>query len=679
MTTRRDRIRTLLAPAVVLTLVLLGIAVGGRSGDGLAARQVAPKPEVAATLVATVPRRSALWRVERRTAAWVPPDLRAFVAADRVPLRLVWPDGREQSLPVGGAAPVGLDGVQVTDPNGAFAPYLVVGLLPAAFAGASADAVGVTLGGPFLAPTGPRTLEVLRGTLPPGSVAPLDPGDGGAMLLVVSGGVELRTDRGSDMVAAGEAAAVAGPAEVAAAGDPATWLLARVGAAPPATPSPAPTLGEVGVTLYACPAGTDPAAADPARCPRADASAAGLSLVSADGGTVLSLAASQADGERYLWAGLPFGDWDVRADWLAPGFGHWLVPGLAPAADGDATPPAGATPAATPAAAATPGPVAPLAAGDGSAYRVVVGPGAPSLDLPVYLLPDPSAGGGGPESGSIAVTVHACPPGMAPADLDPAACPPGPVADLDLFVLGTGAGRRGPGDAERRGDALVWGDLADGTWVVKVDRFAVGFDRYRVPGGGPLNGPDDAGLTSGPNEGYLVPVSAGAPPAALDLYVFRAPLPATPPAAPTVAGTPAGAGTRPAGGVAVQVRVWQCPPGVAAAADMRALGCRALESRPDGLDLALRGGRLAAADVTPRIADATPVPGGLLPLATLPGGDYTASATLPATAGGYALRSADARATVTLLESRTGYEVDLDPAAPGPDGPVILDLYLLAP
>ena len=412
----------------------------------------------------------------------------------------------------------------------------------------------------------------------------------------------------------------------------------------------------------------------------AAATSAGLSLVSADGGTVLSLAASQADGERYLWAGLPFGDWDVRADWLAPGFGHWLVPGLAPAADGDATPPAGATPAATPAAAATPGPVAPLAAGDGSAYRVVVGPDDPSLDLPVYLLPDPSAGGGGPESGSIAVTVHACPPGMAPADLDPAACPPGPVADLDLFVLGTGAGRRGPGDAERRGDALVWGDLADGTWVVKVDRFAVGFDRYRVPGGSPLNGPDDAGLTSGPNEGYLVPVSAGAPPAALDLYVFRAPLPATPPLSPTAAGTPAGSVPLPAAGrVAVQVRVWQCPPGVAAAADMRALGCRALESRPDGLDLALRGGRLAAANVAPRIADATPVPGGLLPLATLPAGDYTASATLPATAGGYALRSADARATVTLLENRTGYEVDLDPAAPGPDGPVILDLYLLAP
>ena len=49
MTTRRDRFRRLLAPAVVLTLVLLGIAAGGRPKAGLAARQAAPKPEVAAT------------------------------------------------------------------------------------------------------------------------------------------------------------------------------------------------------------------------------------------------------------------------------------------------------------------------------------------------------------------------------------------------------------------------------------------------------------------------------------------------------------------------------------------------------------------------------------------------------------------------------------------------------
>ena len=163
--------------------------------------------------------------------------------------------------------------------------------------------------------------------------------------------------------------------------------------------------------------------------------------------------------------------------------------------------------------------------------------------------------------GEITVQILACPAGMRPLDLEPTACSPNATAIALLLGAASAAGNRPhPVPAPHDDAVLTWSGVPFGTYILKAKEFAPGYDRYFIPGRTGLNIPPDLGYTSGPNEGYLLPLDAEHPRYDLDVYVFRA---------FAVTGT-----------VRLGVRLWQCPAGITAAPEMRDLNCVALDVAP---------------------------------------------------------------------------------------------------
>lgn len=260
-------------------------------------------------------------------------------------------------------------------------------------------------------------------------------------------------------------------------------------------------------------------------------------------------------------------------------------------------------------------------------------------------------------TGNIAVRLHACPEQMRPLDFDAAACPlDADVADLQIFVIGSGANRRATADAMREGDALVWDDLPFGEYVVQPKQLAAGYDRYLIPGQSGLNISPDLGYSVGPNEGYLLPLDAAHPTYTIDLYVFHA--------------------YESAGALRLGVRFWQCPDGVAAAPDMRGLGCAVLPAPPPGFDIEVAGAEIARPlSLAQAIAEA----GDRWSWGDVPGGEYRVTARLLADSPGYAVRAYDPGVRVKLLSDHSGYALAflLAPGALPAPTQATLDVYLL--
>ncbi len=258
--------------------------------------------------------------------------------------------------------------------------------------------------------------------------------------------------------------------------------------------------------------------------------------------------------------------------------------------------------------------------------------------------------------GSIAVQLRACPAGMSPLDFEPARCASdAEVADLRIFVLGSGENRRNLDEATHDGDVFTWDGLPFGEYVLQATGFAPGYDRYLIPGFSGLNISPDLGYGVSPNEGFILPLDAAHPAYALDVYVFR-----------TFAGE---------GAARVNVRFWECAPGVPAAPDMRGLDCAALAAPPEGFALEFGG---VAARRPFDLEGVTSGDGGL-GWDDVPSGEYRLTARLPAGIQGYAVRSYDDALRVHLLSDRSGYALVLDPvdATPEAAGAVSLDVYLL--
>ena len=244
-------------------------------------------------------------------------------------------------------------------------------------------------------------------------------------------------------------------------------------------------------------------------------------------------------------------------------------------------------------------------------------------------------------TGRIAVTLHACPDGMTLATLATAACPVvGDVADLQIFILGTGANRRTLADATVRNGTWTWSKLPFGDYLLQATALAPGYDRYYVPGLENLNLSQDVPAGMSPNGGYVAPLSSASSSVALDLYALR-----SGPVAP-----PSGAL------VTLGLFLSACPPGVVAAPDMTRSGCTPIDPIAAGFGVRLTGSALSGALT---LNDTVPGDAGARVWEGLPLGAYTIAVTLPPGYDGYALRSYRSGFPVTLLADRTGYTFTL--------------------
>jgi hypothetical protein len=261
------------------------------------------------------------------------------------------------------------------------------------------------------------------------------------------------------------------------------------------------------------------------------------------------------------------------------------------------------------------------------------------------------------DEGTIAVRLHACPAHMRPLDFDAAACPLNPdAANLQVAASSGGANRRDLSDATPEGDALAWGGLPFAEYALQVRDFAPGYDRYLIPGRSGLNISPDFGYTASPNEGYLLPLDATHPSYLLDVYVFRA--------------------YESAGALRLNVRLWQCPPGIAAAPDMRGHSCVALSAPPAGFDLQVAGEGVGD---PLQLAQAAADDDGDLGWDDVPGGEYRVTARLPPDMPRYAVRSYDPGVRVQLLSDNSGYALVflLEAGALPAPSEATLDVYLL--
>jgi hypothetical protein len=303
---------------------------GGRVDEARTEQTLLPEAQVIAEGVDRVPRGSAVWRLTRRQVPTVGGGP-AFILPEADPVVVTWEDGREARLDLGDAVYVGEgERASVEAEDGTARPFLTLQLVPAGTAGFAPYEV-IAIGDDFRAPAGDHTLELVGATLDAGSSASFDPGIAPALLYVTEGTLEVRYGRGSDVIAAGSALSVGDAAELVASGEgPASYVAARVRAEVAGIETPAPTVGEVAVAVYDCPAGMRPETVDPGQCQYTTGPVVDLRLVQLGGGDFepRSLREARLDGELYVWDELPFDEYVLQTQSLAEGYDRYLVQGL---------------------------------------------------------------------------------------------------------------------------------------------------------------------------------------------------------------------------------------------------------------------------------------------------------------------------------------------------------------
>lgn len=240
------------------------------------------------------------------------------------PAEAVFSSGRGAEL-----APVG------DRPSGVFA---IDAVAPEDAADAG-EGIAVFASDPFAAPAGQRDFDLVRDLLEPGDSTTVIGGETPVLVLVTLGAVSVQSSGGGDAtLQVGEAATLSGDIVISAAGQaPATFVAAVIGreapganAAPGGTPQ-ANVVGSVSVDVYACPPAVNPADASPETCLR-DPEAVLLTLHPLSGQPEVG-PSTERDGMP-TWAGLPGGNYDLRAASFKNGFGRFYVAGLT-AASGD--------------------------------------------------------------------------------------------------------------------------------------------------------------------------------------------------------------------------------------------------------------------------------------------------------------------------------------------------------
>jgi hypothetical protein len=136
-------------------------------------------------------------------------------------------------------------------------------------------------------------------------------------------------------------------------------------------------------------------------------------------------------------------------------------------------------------------------------------------------VPGESTPGSTPQpsvSGSVQVTVFACPPLVNPGDASSGSCLRDPEAvALDLASLEAPAPDVGP-STERDG-LPTWTALPAGNYALTATEFKDGFGRFLVPGLSGVDGGGQDGFGVG-DGGFVVPISADTPDQKLEVFVF---------------------------------------------------------------------------------------------------------------------------------------------------------------
>ena len=115
------------------------------------------------------------------------------------------------------------------------------------------------------------------------------------------------------------------------------------------------------------------------------------------------------------------------------------------------------------------------------------------------------------DSGSIAVSVYDCPPGMTTATFNAAACAP-TVQDFDITISGSAlSAPLTVGDATADGENLIWGDLPLGDYVIAEAVLPLGYTDYGLAA---------RGASGDSTLGYRVTLDAEAPTLSARIFNF---------------------------------------------------------------------------------------------------------------------------------------------------------------
>ena len=131
-------------------------------------------------------------------------------------------------------------------------------------------------------------------------------------------------------------------------------------------------------------------------------------------------------------------------------------------------------------------------------------------------------------TGSVQLTVYACPPLVEPDQASPGRCLRDPEAVALELAMDDGAALRDVGPSTERQGLPTWDGLASGDYVLRATGFKEGFERFFVPGLKGIGGSGADGFGANGSSGYLIPISAGTANYALDVYVFAAGAAASP-------------------------------------------------------------------------------------------------------------------------------------------------------
>lgn len=115
------------------------------------------------------------------------------------------------------------------------------------------------------------------------------------------------------------------------------------------------------------------------------------------------------------------------------------------------------------------------------------------------------------ETGSIAISVYDCPPGMTTPTFNAAACAP-TTQDFDITISGSALSLPlTVGDAAAEGDTLVWGGLPLGDYVIAEAVLPLGYTDYGLAA---------RGASGSSTLGYRVTLDAEAPDLTARIYNF---------------------------------------------------------------------------------------------------------------------------------------------------------------
>lgn len=130
-------------------------------------------------------------------------------------------------------------------------------------------------------------------------------------------------------------------------------------------------------------------------------------------------------------------------------------------------------------------------------------------------------------SGSVQLTVYACPPAVSPEQASSGTCLPDREAVALRLATGSGSSLQDVGPSTEQNGLPTWAGLPAGNYVLQATEFKQGFGRFFVPGLTGVDGGGQQGYSAG-DGGYVIPIGPDRADFPLEVFVL----------APAAGGTP---------------------------------------------------------------------------------------------------------------------------------------------